>query len=542
MRMCSAKTDNLIGGASASSALATTLPDSRQETLAPKSRENTYGQILKSSALIAGSSTINIGIGIARTKAMAMLLDPSGLGLMGLYTAVSDLTQSIAGVGINSSGVRQIADATGSGDTVPVARTAAVLKRTAIFLGLLGAVFLVGFATPVAMLTFGNDHFANGVAVLSLVVFFNIISAGQSALIQGLRRISELAKISVLGAFFGTIIGIVTVYYLREDGIVPALVLISLMTLLTSWWYRRKLAIPPISIPSYQVSKEQAALLKLGFAFMSSGLMMVGAAYVVRLMIVRVLGMEAAGLYQSAWTLGGLYVGFVLQAMGTDFYPRLVPIVADNAECSRVVNEQAHVSLLLAGPGILATLTFAPVVIELFYTPKFAEAVEILRWLCLGMALRVISWPMGYIIIAKGWQAVLIGSELAWTLVYLGLAWPLINMFGLKGIGIAFFCSYIFHVLMIYLIVWYGNGFRWSPVNAKLSLLSIALIGSVFLGLANLSPMGGLAAGIVATALYCIYSIQAILRLISEQSVPRPVRKILRLLKLMPLNQTLQVG
>jgi PST family polysaccharide transporter len=49
-------------------------------------------------------------------------------------------------MGINSSGVRQIAEAVGSGDTVRIARTVIVLRRTSIFLGILGAVLLVGFA------------------------------------------------------------------------------------------------------------------------------------------------------------------------------------------------------------------------------------------------------------------------------------------------------------------------------------------------------------------------------------------------------------
>jgi hypothetical protein len=50
--------------------------------------KNTYGQILKSSALIGGSSIINIGIRIIRTKAMALILGPSGVGLMGLYESI----------------------------------------------------------------------------------------------------------------------------------------------------------------------------------------------------------------------------------------------------------------------------------------------------------------------------------------------------------------------------------------------------------------------------------------------------------------------
>src|SRR5436853_5083755 len=57
------------------------------------------------------------------------------------------------------------------------------------------------------------------------------------------------------------------------------------------------------------------------------------------------------------------------------------------------------------------------------YTTLFrSEAVEVLRWLCLGMALRVISWPMGYIIIAKGARDLFLGAETAWTAVYVGFA------------------------------------------------------------------------------------------------------------------------
>ena len=43
-----------------------------------------------------------------------------------------------------------------------------------------------------------------------------------------------------------------------------------------------------------------------------------GAAYVVRLVILRKVDLRAAGLYHSAWTIGGLYVGFILRAMGAD--------------------------------------------------------------------------------------------------------------------------------------------------------------------------------------------------------------------------------
>ncbi len=44
----------------------------------PAAEKHSYGQILKSSVLIGGSSAVNIGIGIVRTKAIAVLLGPAG--------------------------------------------------------------------------------------------------------------------------------------------------------------------------------------------------------------------------------------------------------------------------------------------------------------------------------------------------------------------------------------------------------------------------------------------------------------------------------
>src|SRR4051794_27796016 len=52
---------------------------------AATANRHSYGQILKSSALIGLSTMVNLAIGIVRAKAMAVWLGPAGFGLMGLY-------------------------------------------------------------------------------------------------------------------------------------------------------------------------------------------------------------------------------------------------------------------------------------------------------------------------------------------------------------------------------------------------------------------------------------------------------------------------
>jgi enterobacterial common antigen flippase len=398
-----------------------------------------------------------------------------------------------------------------------------VLRRTSIVLGIGGAVLLATLSWQIAGLTFGTHERTAAVALLSLAVLFRLVSSGQGSLLQGMRHISDLAKMNMFGAASGAVASILLVYFFHEDGVVLALVIIAAMSVVTSWWYSRKVQIPSPVMTMSEMKEETAALLKLGFAFMASGVLMMGAAYAVRMMVVRMVSLEAAGYYQAAWTLGGLYVGFILQAMGADFYPRLTGIAHDNALCNRLVNEQTQVSLLLAGPGVIATLIFTPLITSMFYSSQFEAAVEVLRWICLGVALRVITWPIGYIIIAKGEQTIFFWAELAWTVVNVGLSWVCIKYYGLTGAGIAFFGSYVFHAILIYPIVRHLSGFRWSAESHHIGLLFLFALATVFCGMYLLSPLVATFAGTLAVVLSGIYSLRALITLVPLDRMPRPL-------------------
>jgi antigen flippase len=487
----------------------------------------TYGQILKSTALVGGASAANVLFGILRTKAMAVLLGPSGVGLMGLYGSIADLTRSLAGLGIPSSGVRQIAEAHSSGDAQQVARTAIVIRRITAGLGLIGAAVIIIFARPLADFTFGNRQHASGVMLLALAVFLQMISAGQAVLIQGLRRISDLARMNVWGGLGGSLAGVLLVYFFRNDGIVPSLIAGAAISLLVSWYYSRRLEIHSVPISVAEMCAEAMPLLRLGLVLMVSGIVMMGSAYAVRLILLNILGFEAAGLYQAAWTVGGLYVEFILQAMGADFYPRLTASANDHEACTDMVNDQARIGVLLAGPGALATLAFAPIVIGAFYSSMFGPAVDVLRWICFGAALRVLTWPMGFIILAKGRRNILFWTELAWGVVNISLTWMCVKAFGLSGAGIAFFGSYIFHGLLVYQIASRLIGFRWSAANLWLGSVFLSSIAMVFWAVNVLPAPWSALFGTVAVGLFSAYSISCLAALLPMGRIPKSLERLI---------------
>ena len=502
-----------------------------------------YGQILKSSALVGGSTIMINVFGIFRAKGLALLLGPQGFGLLGLYSPVVDMTRTIAGLGINTSGVRQIAEAVGTGDEERIATTVLTLRRVAFVSGAMGAVLLLLLCQPVSWLTFGDFKQSGAVALLALAAFFGDVSAGQGALIQGMRRIADLARMNVLGALYGTVFSLAIVYFLRDDrGVVLSIVCVAGMSILTSWWYARKIKVKNIRITLRQVMDEAAGLLKLGVVFMASSLMTLGANYLICITIRRQLSKEAVGFYLAAYAWGGQYVGIILQAMGADFFPRLTAVAKDNVEANRLVNEQAEVGLLMAGPGILATLSLAPVVIVLFYSKKFGPAAEILRWICLGMMLRVVVWPMGFIVLAKGARKVFFWTELLTSAGYVGLVWGGLKVFGLTGTGIAFFVWNALSSIVVYLIVRRMSGFRWSAANRRLALLFLPLVAVVFACWRLVNPIPAAIIGLAVCVPAGFFSLKTLCRLVPFDRLPRAAQKIVRLLRLAPQQHSSDAG
>ena len=483
-------------------------------------------EALKSSSIIGGSTAIVILIRMVRTKVLAILLGPAGIGLEAIYDSILSLTKIGVDMGISSSGVRQIASAVGSGNQSTIAATVFTLQRVCIVLGVIGAVGLFLLRDQASRLAFGSAEHGSDIGLLSIILLFVALTGGQGALLQGMRRIGDLAKMNILGAAAGAVLSIPIVYIWGLQGIPAYMVLSAGVGALISWSFARRIHVEPLKIPLKRVGSEAASLFRLGAAFVSAGLMSTGALFLLRVFVTRETGIDGAGQFQAANAISMVYVGFVLQAMGTDFYPRLSEVADDDRQCNKLVNEQAEVSTLLALPGVLATLALAPWVIQFFYSSQFHIAGEILCWQVAGMFLRVLSWPMGFIILAKGRAAVFFWTDLVAYSVYVALGWFGLKLFGLPGTGMAFLGFYIFHWCMIFVVVRAMCGFSWSAVNIRLSLLGVLMVGTTLGIRLTLPEPWATIIGCSLALLTGLYCLRTLVLLVGVEEINKYTRKI----------------
>ncbi len=476
----------------------------------PASKSSSYGQILKSSSILGGAQGVNYLIAMARTKVVAMLLGPAGIGVVSLYQSLTALVGTVAGLGVSSSGVREVAEACASNDPQRIAISSRILIRLSWITGGIGWLLTAALSYPLSQWAFGSHEHAWAVAILGASLLLTTVSGGQMALLQGMRRIGDMARIQILSMAIGTLVAIGLYAWLKEKGIVPVLLSSAIISISFTAYYASQIPRVETTLDWRQTVSGSKRLISLGIAFMWSAIMTAGVAFATRAIITRDLGIEANGIFQSAWGISGMFAGFILSAMGTDFYPRLTAASHDHALMNRMVNEQTEIGILLALPGLLGTMVFAPLIMKFFYTAEFLKGAELLPFFVIGVFGRVISWPMGFIQLAKGASRCFAITETLANLLHLVLVYMLLRLTGLSGAALAFAILYGVYTVGMLLVSHSLTTFRWSVPTLSLLGLASALMVAAFIGQRYLAPNTSLILGASLTAASAIISLRGI--------------------------------
>lgn len=461
---------------------------------------SSYRTILRSSSILGGAQVINIAVGLVKMKVVAVLLGPEGVGFIGLYQSLIQTGASIASLGVGTVGTRQIATAHAEGGEEAVGRIRRALFWGTMLLALIGAALFWLASGWIARVVLADATLAPDVAWLSLGVALTVAAGSQGALLTGLRRVSDLARINVGAGIIGVALGILALWLWGAQGLITLVLIAPISTFLLGHLYVLRLG-PPAGSPSRlpEMAGEWRAMATLGFAFMLSSIITALGHLAARTLVQRELGAEALGQFQAAWAIGITYLSFALNAMGTDYYPRLTAAIRDPATATRLVNEQTEVALLLCAPVLLAILSLAPWVVQLLYSADFGPAVEILRWQLLGDMLKVISWPLGFVIVASGAGKTFVVTESLGVAVFVFGVLIGLPILGVTATGVAFFALYITHLPLVW---WLGRrmiDFRW---NRAVKAQALAVVGAVVAVdiTARWSEIGGAALGIALAA------------------------------------------
>lgn len=427
--------------------------------------KTSYRSIFKATSLFGGLQVYQIFIQVIKAKIIAVLLGPAGVGIIGLFQSGLDMVRNLTSMGLASSAVRDVSEANSTNDIQRISNTLSVVKRLAWLTGIIGSIVVIVLSPLLSKSLFGNYDYTIPFVLLSVILLFDQLSAGQRVVLQGLRRLRDLAHCSAVGITLGLIVSVPFYYWMGIEGIAPTLILTSAVSLLVSWWYSQKVKIITKKIKIKESFVQGRQMLIMGISMSLSGIFATLAAYVTRGYIQSIGGIEEVGLYQAGFVIMTTYVGLVMNAIATDYYPRLASINNDNEKCREAVCQQGEIGFMILAPLLVICLVFMPFVLKILYSEDFLDANLYISWACLGMAFKFGSWIVSFLIVAKADSKVFIIIELIACLYSIILNLIGYKLWGLQGLGIAFVLTYILYFIHVFIVArrryefYFNNGF-----------------------------------------------------------------------------------
>ena len=440
-----------------------------------------YRQIIRSTGITGFAQSAQIILKIIANKFVAVLLGPAGIGTIGLLQSTIDLINSISGVGLGSSAVRDVAYAAATNDKKRIAVTITVLKRLCIITGFIGTLFTLLCAPLLSNWIFHTASYTNDFRLLSLVLLVVQITVGQQAILQGYRKLKEMAFSSIAGGTLALLLTVPLYFIYGTDAIVPVIIISSVIYLLAAIFFSRKIRPEKIELSVRDTFRNAKGMIGLGLVTMLSGLFIIISILQLRILIGNELGVYYVGIFQAGWGIESFYLQMLFQAMSRDYYPRLSAASDSPEQMKKLVNEQLHIGLLIAAPIIAVMLFLSPFLIHLMYSSEFYTAAGLLQWLMLGTLLKVIVWPVAFVLPAKRATKIYLLTEAVGSFGIWILAKLLIGRFGIDAVGIAYLLNYGFYMIMIFSITGKLISFRFDRFSILLILLTTGIIAIEFL-------------------------------------------------------------
>ena len=353
--------------------------------------KSAYRSIFKATSLFGGVQLYKIIIELIKSKFVAILLGPMGVGISGLYNSGLSLVQQLTSFGLSSSAVRNVSEAYGTGDQNRVNTVVTALRRLVWITGILGMLAVMVFSPLLSKTSFGDNAHIIGFILISVTLLFSQISAGQQVILQGTRKLKYLAKSSAIGVTIGLFISIPLYYFFGINGIIPNIIIGSITALLLTWYFSRKVRVEKVPLTSKQVFSEGRTMLVMGVAMSLTAILSSASAFALRGFIRSLDGVEAVGLFSLGFTLTNQYTGLVFSAMSTDFYPRLSAVNSDNNKCTELVNRQNEIGTLIIAPMLATLIVFVPIVIKILASDKFLPVTDYMVWASWGVFFKMTS-------------------------------------------------------------------------------------------------------------------------------------------------------
>ena len=405
--------------------------------------------LIKTSILTAISTLIRVITGFVINKLVSVYIGPSGLALIGQFQNFTGIVTTVSTGGINQGVVKYAAEYKDEQKTAKLFSSALLITLIA---SLITAIIIIVYSDYFSQRILNTQKYSDVFLVFGFTVILFGLNQLFLSILNGKKEIKKYILANIAGSIVALILTSILVIYVGLLGALYALVLnqsivffITLVLVVKSNWFH---------IGNFKFGLDKEHIKKLShFSLMTlvSAVSFPVMQLIVRDYIGKNLGWDAAGYWQGINYISTMYLMLITTSLGVYYLPKLSELTDHKEIKEEIINGYKIIlPIVMVTAGSIYLLR--GFVISIAFTDTFAPMQELFLWQLIGDVIKIASWLLSYLLLAKAMTKVFIYTEIGFKFTFMSFAYLFISQYGLVGVTYAFALNYLLYLFTMIFI------------------------------------------------------------------------------------------
>lgn len=394
---------------------------------------------------------IRIISGLLTSKAIAIYVGPEGMALIGNLRNFLTSIQSFTTLGFNNGIVKYVAEF--KDQTAKLSQTVST-----VIISLLIATVIISTVCYFNAQAINNHVFNDAsdyvylIKILAITLPFHAVSVFLISILNGLSEHKLYIKVNIAAQIGGLLLTLFLIWQNHIDGALLAIIIVPIVLfgiLFVGYFEFHRF------FKTVQWQKMDIGVLKNMSSYSVMALFSAVALPLVTLAIrnyiMDSIGQKEAGFWEAMLRISAYYLMFVSTLLTLYLLPKLSETKTDKGFRNEIFKFYKHIIPLFA-LGLIVIYFIKEWIIRIIFTDDFQPVTTLFFWQLMGDFVKVLTLVISYQFLAKKmlWPY-LITEALSVIILYVSSIY-FIDLYGLKGVTIAHFVTYVIYLMMIVIV------------------------------------------------------------------------------------------
>lgn len=388
---------------------------------------------------------------LALNKLLAIYVGPSGYAVIGQFQNFVQMATVFGSGAINTGVAKYTAEY--FDDVEAQHRVWRSAGTISLLCSLVLALAIAIFHRHLAALLLNNEQYGSIFLWLSATVTMFVFNGLLLAILIGKKEIVRYVTINICGSLFSLLVTGALAYAwglfgaLVSLAIYPSLTFLVTVTLVArARWFSFRYLFGGVD--------KGTALNLSKFVLMAaaSGAALPIAQILIRNHLGSSFGWDSAGLWEALVRLSNAYLTIFMATLSLYYLPRFSEI-REPEELRREILQGYRVIIPLVCVSSLAIYLLRDWIVALLFSREFAPMRDLFAWQMAGDVIKMASWLLGYVLIAKAMVATFVVLEFAFSLFFVGATMGLTPFLGLEGVVVAYALHYVVYLALLIFVL-----------------------------------------------------------------------------------------